>query len=71
MTNYKGKISPCKGCNLRRIGCHDWCEFYKKWKDDNKHERYQEINVYQKVRNTMYLNHKNRNKLRGNGNHGN
>lgn len=23
---------PCQGCDIRRIGCHGWCDAYKEYR---------------------------------------
>ncbi len=28
------KVSPCRGCDRRLIGCHGLCPDYKEWKKD-------------------------------------
>ena len=25
---------PCKGCDHRKLGCHGFCDEYKKWRDN-------------------------------------
>lgn len=25
---------PCKGCNDRKVGCHEQCEKYKSWRHE-------------------------------------
>jgi len=35
------KIAPCKDCTERYLGCHDYCDKYKEWKqyrNDIKHK---------------------------------
>lgn len=33
-------FSPCKDCSKRKIGCHSFCDLYKKYK--------LELNIFQK-----------------------
>lgn len=33
------RVSPCKGCEEREVGCHTHCTGYKKWKGENDAER--------------------------------
>lgn len=33
------RVSPCKGCEEREVGCHTHCTGYKKWKGESDAER--------------------------------
>lgn len=60
------KKPPCKDCQDRTIepNCHDTCERYKSWKEDNNAEkqRRKEMNTY-----TIYNHEKTERMYRKNG----
>lgn len=33
------KVSPCKGCSEREMGCHGKCSAYKGWKEECEEEK--------------------------------
>lgn len=32
------RLSPCKGCEDRFVGCHDTCEKYQEWRHEKDAE---------------------------------